>query len=100
MKADRVEVRRGAYDYNNKNLSDGVEGVRCTMRVTFLRDTGPIDLCKEAQDLLDTEKEHISSAEVYLSGAINLFVRDSVTCTCIAIIRLRPVQVPLSKVDL
>ena len=100
MNTDRVEFRHGDYDFNNAALSKDVEGVRCTVRVTFPRDGGSIDVCEEAKALLDDERERISSAEVYLSGAINLFVRDSVTCTCIAIIRLRPVLVPLSKVNL
>jgi hypothetical protein len=100
MNADRVEVRKGDYDFNNATLREGVEGVRCTVRVTFPRDGGSIEVCEEAKALLDDERERISSAEVYLSGAVNLFVQNPVTCACVAVIRLRPILVPLARVNI
>lgn len=99
MNIDRVEIRKGNYDFNNETLRKDVEGVRCTMRVVFPRFQGAIDIPDEAGALLKDD-ERISSAEVYLSGAVNIFVQDAVACVAVAVIRIRPVQVPLSKVDL
>jgi hypothetical protein len=89
MKVDRVTIHPGDQQYNNQALREGVEGVRCTLHMSFARSADELSVADEVRPFLH-EGERFSSMEVYLNGGVNLFVRDTIKGNPVAYVRVRP----------
>jgi hypothetical protein len=90
MKVDRVTIHPGDQQFNNQALREGVMDARCTIRMSFMRDSADeLSIADEVRPFLH-EGERFSSMEVYLNGGVNFFVRDAIKGEQIAYIRVRP----------